>query len=393
MRIVAMDQTVSNPLLVPFDNPLLICFSHLRWDFVFQRPQHLMTRAAADYTVVFFEEPVFEPVPLPLLRRKAVAPGLEVMTPILPQCQSGIEVDRAIATLLENLLAGIEHDQLVTWYYTPMALKFTEALQEDVCVYDCMDELSAFKNAPRELERLEEQLFGKADVVFTGGMSLYESKRRRHPCVHAFPSSIDTAHFHQARRPQADPADQQSIAHPRVGFFGVIDERFDIDLTARTAAAMPTVQFVTIGPVVKIDPAALPVGPNIHWLGAKRYAELPQYMAGWDVGWMPFALNEATRYISPTKTPEFLAGGLPVVSTAIVDVVQTYGSRGLVDIADAGSMSAALDAALRKRREMTKVDAFLSGMSWDSTWSAMHDLLKPAKSLRRQGFRNLVHHV
>ncbi|TRC98475.1 glycosyltransferase family 1 protein [Mesorhizobium sp. WSM4303] len=379
---------------MPFDRPLLICFSHLRWDFVFQRPQHLMTRAAATYTVVFFEEPVFEPVQTPVLRHKPAASGLEVVTPVLPNHQPKVEVDKAMAILLEGLVASIEHDHLVAWYYTPMALKFTPALQEDVCIYDCMDELSAFKNAPPELQRLEQQLFGRADVVFTGGMSLYEAKRSQHPSVHAFPSSIDTAHFHQARRLQADPPDQQTIAHPRVGFFGVIDERFDIDLMARTAAAMPAVQFVTIGPVVKIDPATLPAGPNIHWLGAKRYAELPSYMAGWDAGWMPFALNEATRYISPTKTPEFLAGGLPVVATAIVDVVQIYGRRGLVEIADAGSMPAALSTALCKGRgEMAKVDAFLSEMSWDSTWSAMQDLLKPAKVLRLPTFSRLVDHV
>ena len=389
-----MDQSVSNPLLVPFEHPLLLCFSHLRWDFVFQRPQHLMTRAAAHYNVVFFEEPVFEPVQRPLLRRRSVACGLEVVTPVLQNRQSAIDTDKTLAILLDRLVSEVEHDQLVTWYYTPMALKFTAALHEDVCVYDCMDELSAFKNAPPELERLEQQLFIKADVVFTGGMSLYEAKRGRHPSVHAFPSGIDTAHFHQARRPQTDPADQQSIAHPRVGFFGVIDERFDIDLMARTAAAMPNVEFVTIGPVVKIDPATLPTGPNIHWLGAKRYAELPEYMAGWDVGWMPFALNAATRYISPTKTPEFLAGGLPVVSTAIADVVQTYGRRGLVKIADASSMPSALRTALREGPvEMTKVDAFLSGMSWDSTWKAMHDFLTPAKISRHATSSRLVDHV
>ncbi|TGQ35675.1 glycosyltransferase family 1 protein [Mesorhizobium sp. M00.F.Ca.ET.216.01.1.1] len=377
-----MDQTVSNPLLVPFDNPLLICFSHLRWDFVFQRPQHLMTRAAEAYSVVFFEEPVFEPVQNAFLRRKSVASGLQVVTPVLPHDQPGTQIDKVLAHLLDNLVADIDHDQLVTWYYTPMALKFAAALQDDVCVYDCMDELSAFKDAPPELELLERQLFRKADVVFTGGMSLYEAKRSQHPFVHAFPSSIDTAHFHQARRRQADPADQQTIPRPRVGFFGVVDERFDIDLMARTAAAMPDVQFVTLGPVVKIDPATLPSGPNIHWLGAKRYAELPSYMAGWDVGWMPFALNEATRYISPTKTPEFLAGALPVVSTAIVDVVQTYGRHGLVQIADAASMPAALRMALRKDGgDMADVDAFLSRMSWDATWGAMRDLLTPANLL------------
>lgn len=389
-----MDQTVSSSMLLPRNNPLLLCFSHLRWDFVFQRPQHLMTRAAATYTVVFFEEPVFESVGVPRLLRKSVAPTIEVVTPLLPTGQSGLSIDKALATLLDELVTELDHDQLVTWYYTPMALKFTAGLQEDLCVYDCMDELSAFKNAPTELGGLERQLFRKADVVFTGGMSLYQAKRGQHPSVHAFPSSIDTVHFHQARRPQADPPDQRAIAHPRVGFFGVIDERFDIGLLARTASAMPDVQFVTIGPVVKIDPATLPTGPNIHWLGAKRYAELPGYMAGWDAGWMPFALNEATRFISPTKTPELLAGGLPVVSTAIVDVVQTYGRRGLVQIADDHSMPSVLRAALRRGRDgLVAADAFLALSSWDSTWLGMRELMKPAKVLRPAVSETLASHV
>ncbi|WP_246683294.1 glycosyltransferase family 1 protein [Mesorhizobium sp. B2-1-3A] len=374
-----MDQTVSNPLLLSHRTPLLLCLSHLRWDFVFQRPQHLMTRAAAAFRVVFFEEPLFELVTTPALRRRSVASNLEVVTPILPIGYPSSATDRALTDLVEALVAGIDHDQLVTWYYTPMALKFSAGLQEDVCVYDCMDELSAFKNAPPELTRLEHDLFARADVVFTGGNSLYQAKRSQHPLVHAFPSSIDTAHFQKARRAQPDPADQQSIARPRVGFMGVVDERFDTDLVARTAEAMPDVQFITIGPVVKIDPASLPRRPNLHWLGPKRYAELPSYMAGWDVGWMPFALNESTRFISPTKTPEFLAGGLPVVSTAIVDVVQTYGRRGLVRIADAESMSSALRSAIGTRgRGLAAADAFLARSSWDSTWNAMVDLIETA---------------
>jgi glycosyltransferase involved in cell wall biosynthesis len=220
---------------------------------------------------------------------------------------------------------------------------------------------------------MERLLLQRADMVFTGGQSIYEAKRRLHKSIHPFPSSIDVAHFHKARKPTKDPVDQAAIPHPRVGFAGVIDERLDITLVAATAARMPDVQFVMIGPVVKIDPADLPRLPNIHWLGSKSYAELPTYMSNWDMGWMPFALNEATRYISPTKTPEFLAAGLPVVSTAIVDVVRSYGAQGLVQIADGEDMEAKLREALGNPKDLLRksVDAYLSNMSWDQTWSAM----------------------
>lgn len=262
----------------------LLCLSHLGWNFVFQRPQHLLTRAAKTHTVL--------------------------------------------------------------WYYTPVALPFSDHIECDVCVYDCMDEFSAFRNAPRELVQMERLLMQRADIVFTGGQSIYNAKRRLHRSIHPFPSSIDVAHFHKARRPAQDPANQASIPHPRVGFAGVIDERLDIALLDGAAAKMPDVQFVMIGPVVTIDPADLPRRPNIHWLGSKSYAELPTYMASRDMGWMPFALNEATRYISPTKTPEFLAAGLPVVSTAIVDVVRSYGAQGLVQIADAEDIENKIREAL-----------------------------------------------
>ena len=278
-----------------------------------------------------------------------------------------------LRALLNNALASVSYDRLVLWYYTPMALPFSDHVDYDVCVYDCMDELSAFKNAPRELVQMERLLMQRADIVFTGGQSIYEAKRRLHKSIHAFPSSIDVAHFHKARRPTSDPADQASIPHPRVGFAGVIDERLDVKMVAEAAAKMPDVHFVMIGPVVKIDPADLPRLPNIHWLGGKSYAELPTYMANWDMGWMPFALNEATRYISPTKTPEFLAAGLPVVSTAIVDVVRSYGAQGLVQIADGEDIEDKIRESLGNPKDLLRksVDSYLATMSWDQTWAAM----------------------
>ncbi len=349
---------------------LLVCLSHLRWDLVVQRPHHLLRRAAAGFDVVYFEEPVRHAGP-PKLVQRSDASGVLVVTPHLSHDDT--DAARTMRRLLDRLIAAHPHDTLVTWYYTPMALEYAAHLEEDVCVYDCMDELSAFRFAPTTLSRREAELFERADVVFTGGRSLYEAKRDRHPNVHCLPSSIDTGHFAKARAAIDDPADQAGIPHPRVGFFGVIDERMDLDLLRLCATAMPQVQFVILGPVVKIDEASLPRGANIHWLGPKQYDDLPAYLGNWDAGWMPFAINDATRFISPTKTPEFLAAGLTVASTPVADVVAGYGRAGHVEIASDEAMVAALTRVLQgmaphRRRA---VDQALAQNSWDRTWQVM----------------------
>jgi glycosyltransferase involved in cell wall biosynthesis len=323
--------------------------------------------------VFYIEEPVFEDVKKPFMRATEPSGSIRVLTPVLPKSTGPADAIEMQRMLVDRAIAANQADHIVLWYYTPMALPFTDHIEADVCVYDCMDELSAFKNAPRELVQMERLLMQRADVVFTGGQSIYEAKRRLHRSIHPFPSSIDVAHFRKARKPGNDPLDQSAILHPRVGFFGVIDERLDTKLVGDIALKMPDVQFIMIGPVVKIDPAELPRHPNIHWIGGKSYAELPAYMAHWDAGWMPFALNESTRYISPTKTPEFLAAGLPVVSTAIVDVVRTYGAMGLVQIADADDMQEMLREVLGNPKDLlhSSVDAYLATMSWDQTWNGM----------------------
>jgi glycosyltransferase involved in cell wall biosynthesis len=242
-----------------------------------------------------------------------------------------------------------------------------------------MDELSAFKGASPELAACERRLFAVADLVFTGGRALYEAKRSRHPSVHLFPSSVDKKHFSKARSGNlTDPPEQSVIDHPRIGFFGVIDERFDVELVANLADVRPDWQFILVGPVVKIDEETLPRRRNLHWLGCREYAELPQYLAHWDAGFMPFAMNAATRFISPTKTPEFLAAGLPVVSTPVRDVVRDWGDDGLVEIAtNAVDFSERLSFVLdRPRHEwLTAVDHRLARLSWNDTWRRMAILM------------------
>jgi glycosyltransferase involved in cell wall biosynthesis len=359
----------------------LICFSHLRWNFVYQRPQHLLSRAAKRKSVFFFEEPIFDSEKA-FLELSKTPSGVVVVVPHLPPDRSIKQAEDMQRELLNEFLAGAQFSSLTFWYYTPMALAFSEHIDPDYCVYDCMDELSAFRFAPEAMIARERQLLELSDVVFTGGQSLFEAKRHCHPNIHCFQSSIDKEHFAKARHMASgvEPADQANIPRQRVGFFGVIDERMDIDLVDSLAKAAPELQIVMLGPVVKINPADLPRAPNLHWLGAKQYDELPAYLAGWDCGIMPFAINESTRFISPTKTPEFLSAGLPLVSTNITDVRRPYGELGLVAIANnAAQFLAAIQAAIPTRNDSTRlrsVDHFLADKSWDATFDGMFTLIE-----------------
>src|SRR5688572_4221253 len=366
----------------------LVCFSHLRWDFVFQRPQHLLTRCAKNRRVFFIEEPIYSNCSMRLDVREADA-GVHVVTPQLPEgLRSEVAINAVMKEMTRLLFASHDIKEYVFWYYTPMALSFTDQFTPVASVYDCMDELSAFKGADSQLPALEKQLFEHVDLVFTGGQSLYEAKRNQHSSVHAFPSSIDASHFGKARNSVADPEDQANIPHPRLGFFGVIDERFDSELLDQVAAKRPDWNFVMIGPIVKIDPAALPHRPNIHYLGPKKYNELPDYLAGWDIALLLFARNESTRFISPTKTPEYLAAGKPVISTSIRDVVRPYGELELVRIADTGTdfiqeAEELLAKSQAKTDWLARVDSFLADMSWDKTWRQMSLLLNQVIEAQR----------
>ena len=389
------NKTLLSSMLPPGGTTDLVCFSHLRWDFVYQRPQHLLSRSAKTRRVFFIEEPVFGNCSMRLVVREA-EPGLHVVVPHLPDgLRSEVAINAVMKEMTRQLFLDHDINEYVFWYYTPMALSFTDHFNPIAAVYDCMDELSAFKGAHSHLPLLEKELFRRVDLVFTGGQSLYEAKRNQHPAVHAFPSSIDASHFRKARKMLGDPEDQAHIPHPRLGFFGVIDERFDIELLDQIARQRPDWHFVMIGPVVKIDPASLPSHANIHYLGGKKYSELPDYLAGWDIALLLFARNESTRYISPTKTPEYLAAGKPVISTSIRDVVRPYGELKLVEIADtAAEFIAAAEKLLAKtdRSEWLKrVDAFLENISWDKTWAQMSDLIDEAIEKRRPARSTSLH--
>ncbi len=358
----------------------VVCFSHLRWNFVFQRPQHLLSRFAKTHDVLVIEEPLHHDGPAEFVVSDTVE-GVRVAVPHLPHGTDREEESQILRALVTKLLDDEQMTNYISWYYTPMMLAWSEHLEPIATVYDCMDELSAFKNAPAELQTREAELFGLADLVFTGGRSLFEKKREQHKAVYCFPSSIDVKHFARALEITEDRIDQSDVPRPRIGFFGVIDERTDIELLRSIADLRPDWHFVMIGPVVKISENDLPRNPNIHYLGGKTYDELPEYIAGWDVAMMPFAINESTQFISPTKTPEYLAAGRPVVSTPIRDVIRPYGEEGLVRIA--ATADEFVDAIQRSMEEYSterrgKADQFLASMSWDRTYEAMLQLIEEA---------------
>lgn len=356
----------------------ILCFSHLHWDFVYQRPQHLLTRFAKQNKVFYIEEP-----------RNSISDFYEI------DLQDGVSIIKIFINdneenrnqRLEKLINNVIEDQNIKtyscWYYTPMALEYTSHLKPQITIYDSMDELSAFRFAPPQLLELENELFKKADVVFTGGHTLYQAKKDRHHNIHPFPSSIDKAHFQKARFNKIDAEDQKHIPNPRFGFYGVIDERFDIELLRQVSAQKPDWHFVIIGPVVKIDVNELPRAENIHYLGPKKYSELPEYISHWDIALVLFAINESTEFISPTKTPEYLSAGLPVISTPIKDVVKPYGEANLVYIANnAETFIAYAEEELNKdskKEWLEKVDEYLADESWDNTFDKMNLLINNVK--------------
>jgi glycosyltransferase involved in cell wall biosynthesis len=363
----------------------IVCFSHLRWDFVFQRPQHLLTRLAAHFRIFYVEEPSFHADTDSY--SDTVQDNVHIIRMNLKGGPHDENINERQQRIIRNLLITQKMHDYVLWYYTPMALRITAGMEPVATVYDCMDELSAFRFAPPTLKHLERELLGKADIVFTGGHSLYAAKKHQHPNIHSFPSSIDKKHFMQARNMKKDPEDQVYIPHPRFGFYGVIDERFDIELIRGVAEKRPDWHIVLVGPVVKIDPATLPRNSNIHYLGGKTYNELPGYLGGWDIAMVSFALNESTKFISPTKTPEYLAGGRPVISTSIKDVVETYGNNDLVHIANSPdefiSVAEKELAQRDKRKWLQKVDNFIADDSWENTVGSMRKLLYEAIANRQ----------
>ena len=304
---------------------MLVAFSHLRWDFVWQRPQHVLSRLSKEIPVLYVEEPAGEATKdvLELRLDGRVTIARAHLKDLPPGSRFSREVNRRIAALLEPLL--VDDDDLITWYYTPMAIDaLPESIAPALTVFDAMDDLASFRFAPADMPEREARLMEMADVVFAGGPTLYRQRQHRHPRVYCLPSGVDRAHFASPGPSSSASRALVLMRRPVIGFYGVIDERMDMELVAQMADLRPEWNYVLVGPLAKISPEDIPIRPNLRHFGMQTYEALPEILAKFDVAMMPFALNDATRAISPTKTLEFLAGGKPVVSTHVADVVELY---------------------------------------------------------------------
>ena len=374
------------------DAPIIV-HSHLRWDFVWQRPQQLLSRFAHRSHVLFVEEPIYlDDVGEARLDLSRPMERVHRAVPMLPADLRG-EYDASIAVIRELLRRQLAADgalgglfaQPIQWFYTPMpAPAMIGAFDERAVVYDCMDELSKFRFAPAALVDRERYLMAQADVVFAGGYKLSQSKAKYHQNVHFFGCGVDVAHFATARSADvAVPREIASLKRPVIGYYGVIDERIDYELLRTLASSLTDAELVMVGPIVKVDPAELPRAENIHWLGQRQYAELPAHVKGFDVCLMPFALNEATEYINPTKTLEYMAAGKPIVSTAVSDVVHNF--TPVVAVADSYEEFA---AAVREAIERPNAELIARGLeqaranAWESIVARMERIVRDAMRTR-----------
>ncbi len=363
----------------------LLCLSHLRWDHVWQRPQQLMSRFAQHCRVIYVDPPLIEAAhERPFLQAQPAAADVEVIRPIFPTellDTPGNSYKELWLQLLPEVLE-MAGPSTILWVFSPLSdyLVAVARPKIELAVYDCMDDLASFKDGTTEMRQREEHLLSLVDLVFTGGHSMYEARKHLHPQVVCFPSGVDVEHYRQVFDPATSiPAAAAAIPQPRLGYFGVLDERIDWPLIAALAERQPDWQWVLIGPTAKVEEADLPKAPNIHYLGQQQYRDLPAFLKSFDVATMPFALNEATRFISPTKTLEYLAGGKPVISSSVPDVVAFY--TGIVTIADdVDAWCSAIESALSETPEalqarLEQVKPVLERSTWDSVVERMWGLM------------------
>jgi glycosyltransferase involved in cell wall biosynthesis len=356
----------------------LIVHCHLRWNFVWQRPQQFLSRLSKKHRVLFVEGPILheeEMEPCFTLTPAPDYPHITVMETHFPasRFQDGAWVDAQRRRLVEEALRGPlkgKFDSPVQWFYDPMAVE-AHLGHHNACatVYDCMDELSQFKFAPPALIEREARLLKAADVVFAGGRKMWQSKSRHNSNAHFYGCGVDVVHFGKARLSStALPEEVRDLEGPILGYFGVVDERLDYDLIGKLAAARPDWHIVMVGPTAKVDPAEFPQAPNLHWLGGRDYSQLPAYTKAFDVALMPFALNEATEYINPTKALEYMATATPIISTPVPDVVSNFAT--VVKISENSNEFVELCVAQACQIDKIAVERGLK-MANENTWDAI----------------------
>jgi UDP-galactopyranose mutase len=367
------------------ENEPIVVHSHLRWNGVWQRPQQIMSRLARNRPVAFVEEPWFHPQGFQPELKAWEQDGVTVLQPHVPEQPQDLpevspENQQRVRDLVGPYLRQNGFARAIRWHYAPMALYLSDVIEDRLVVYDCMDELSAFKGAPAGLIPCERELMRQADVMFTGGLSMWLNKKQHHPNCHRFDSGVDVEHFQQAAQEDTPvPEDARDLPSPVIGYYGVIDERMDYPAIQALAEAFPGGTILMVGPITKVDPEEIPRRPNIVYTDQRTYAQLPGYLKSFDVALVPFADNQATKFLSPTKTLEYFAGLKPVVSSPIRDVVENYAdivriARSPEEYVAAVRAALAEDDPDRARRSLEKARE----KTWDVIVRDMEQLMEEA---------------
>jgi glycosyltransferase involved in cell wall biosynthesis len=371
----------------------IVVHSHLKWDWVWQRPQQFLSRLSRKHRVLFVEAPdVYDAAHVTRVDLREVTdfPNINVLQLKIPaKRENDIRwIDKERRRVVQSLLSGPlgqSFPSIVQWFYDPMAVTaLAGQLDEQLIVYDCMDELSLFRGAPPELVRRERELLAVADVVFAGGPKIWRAKRELNRNCFCYGCGVDARHFGEACDPELRvPHDMAGLSRPVFGYIGVVDERIDYELLTRLADSTEG-SVVMVGPWTKVDPASFPHRDNLQWLGGRDYSDLPRYAKGFDVCVMPFAINEATRFINPTKALEYMATGRPIVSTPVEDVVSQFSDViTIAKDATAFANACARAAVQPDSRQIERGLALAQQNSWESIVARLEQHIEEALGSRR----------
>jgi glycosyltransferase involved in cell wall biosynthesis len=309
-----------------------------------------------------------------------VEPNIFVVNPLVLPLPGSALAQRLNGVLLERslrrTLSKLSFARPILWTFLPTMNRLVGRLGERLLVYHCVDKYSEFSGVPRDaIVAMERDLVKRADLVFTSAARLLEECRPLNPHTHFITHGVDTAHFGRALDPQTPvPDDLAGIRKPVAGFFGLIADWVDLPLIRSLARERPDWSFVLIGKAAT-DLAPLQGLSNVHWLGQKPYTELPGYCRGFDVALIPFVQNELTLRVNPLKLREYLAAGLPVVSTPLPEISRY---DGLVRLATRREeFIGGIEAALAERSPELAGRRFeaMRGESWEARVADMARLI------------------
>ena len=387
----------------------IICLSSIDWDFIWQGHQEIMSSLAQQGNRVLFIENTGVRTPnfhdLPRLRRRLwnwwhatkgfrqERENLYIYSPLIfpfPYSRLACWMNRAL--LLRALqrwmrTVGFRHSIVWTFLPTPLARDLIRALEPELTVYYCIDDFLSSSPGARRIRRSESQVFREANLVFVTSEKLQQRAAQFNERVYLFPFGVDFERFAKTRTDARQlPRELQHLPRPVVGYVGGVHQWVNQDLMEQVVSGFQEASFVFVGPW-QTDVSRLARHPNVHLLGARPHEEVPAYIKGFDVGMVPYHLSEYTAHVYPTKLNEYLAMGIPVVTTDLPEIRRFNAEHGSVVTVAAdseGFLKALREAASRSSAETieSRIDVARQN-SWHRRIARMAQYVEEALAARR----------